>query len=53
MLCLACTGFSKTDCSLHKDDSKVDVGFVAGMSIRSTSKIIESQVLDIRMETMA
>ena len=56
MLCLACTGFSTTDCSLHTDDTKVDIGFWAGMSIRqlwSTSKIIERQVLDIRMETKA
>ena len=45
-----------SDCSLHKDDTKVDVGFVAETSIRqlrSTSKIIGRQVLDIRMETKA
>ena len=41
------------DCSLHKDDTKVDAGFVAGMTIRNTRKIIERQVLDIRMETKA
>ena len=54
MLCLTCTGFSKTDWSLHKNDIKVDIGLVAETSIRQlrgTSKIIDRKVLDIRMET--